>query len=242
MSGTSLFGKLESKTPRYSLDSAFDTVLPGGFYAGRFPRPTILQKLGKALSRIAAVGNGRFMYRGANLVQDFAPRVQDRIGPKTHILMAESCDWICDDNMRINLDFVELIVNWLAAGARLDIKLFNASRYAISCILLAIEGEMRKRQLESSSMPERISILEVDLPPSLGSAAHYVIVTDKRDEAMPMTSMWIEGVQPSLESEVVSEARLCEFVPWQATGNCQVSNMCKHWKKLKLRKKPSIAA
>lgn len=231
---------------------AFDEVTDGEFVK-RFPRPSPMKKLVTKISRFGMIGIDRYSYRRANLVQQFAPLVQGRIGPKTHIMMAESCDWVCRDMRQINLDFIDLVVDWLAAGAKLDIKFFHVLPGTIACIMISIDGNVRKRNLNPEDHFDRLSMKQITLPEAsvrdecrakspcaISDTAHYVIVTNRQpnearngvDLAKSATAMWIEGYHPKGEATVEPEAQLCEFVPWQRADDPRANTFRRLWNRL----------
>ena len=96
-------------------------------FVQRFPVPNLLMRIVYAICRFFLTGRDAVTFDKANPVQRFAPEIADIIGPETEILMLDHCGWICRGSGpdQINLDFVDMVMRWLAKGARVRMKLFD---------------------------------------------------------------------------------------------------------------------
>lgn len=192
---------------------------PGGFMP-RSPRPCFLWEALCRIGRLFLVGMDRHTYRNADLVHAFGSRIRKRLKPGTRVRLFESAAWISSGNGSVNLDFAEMIADWLIRGARVELKLLRPVNNTVGDLRNAIRDAVAQRGFARDAKSSLLAIhavhsLEIRFADGAAIAhegtSHFCLVTDAGGSAWA----WVEGLhQDSLRIDAPNPyAAIAEFIP-----------------------------
>lgn len=206
----------------------------------RFPRRRWLWSVVCKFCRHFAVGLDRHTYEHASLVQTFGPLIRDHVKMGTNIRVLESASWISSGFEDVNLDFVEMVADWLVRGANVELKLLYPTTNAITDLHNAIHAVVGRRGWAQTAVMPRLVIKPVeslDIQFADGKtktherSSHFCLVTNRNGSAWE----WVESGHhdSNLAGTPNAYAAIAEFIPYKSIPDLRLAAYDIIWEGLK---------